>query len=57
MAILIDELEYEQKEEKIKTMMNMMSGMHTASRLSQVEVNSSSGLCSTICRYVRYTQI
>jgi len=57
MATLIDELEYEQKEEKIKTMMNMMSGMHTASRLSQVEVNSSSGLCSTICRYVRYTQI
>merc|ERR1712043_89784 len=42
MTTLIEDLEYEQKEEKIKTMMNIMSGMHTARRLSQVEMNSSS---------------
>ena len=44
MAELIDELEYEQKEEKIKTMMNMMTNMNTAKRIGQVEVNNSSGL-------------
>ena len=44
MAELIDDLEYEQKEEKIKTMMNMMTNMNTAKRVGQVEVNNSSGL-------------
>ena len=43
MAELIDDLEYEQKEEKIKTMMNMMTNMNTAKRVGQVEVNNSSG--------------
>ena len=48
----LKELEDEQEEEKLKTVMNMMMGMNTANRLGQVEVNSTPGRFPLTSKYL-----
>ena len=50
---LFEELEEEQSEQKVKTMMNMLANMNSAQRIRQVEINSTPGMACILLTWNR----